>query len=165
MTTRRCHACGTAFPLRPQAPKQAYCSAAPCQKERRRLWQRERRREDADYRDNQARAHQTWAERNRDYWKRYRQAHPEYTEKNRQQQRERKRTERAQLPTPQRGRSFANMDSCPPSKSPAKEALPAGLYRICPLGSEFANGDSWIVRLTPVDPPPRERLDCKESTP
>src|SRR6202047_3873761 len=56
MEIRRCAAGGHAFRPRPQVPNQRYCSAAACQRERRRRWQREKRESDADYCENQARA-------------------------------------------------------------------------------------------------------------
>ena len=53
---RRCAACGRLFELQPQLPEQSYCSAPACQRERRKLWQRERLATDPDYQANQARA-------------------------------------------------------------------------------------------------------------
>ena len=70
-------------------PDQSYCAEPPCQRERRKLWQRMRRAEDPDYRENQARAQDAWLARNPDYWREYRRLHPEYTEQNRERQRAR----------------------------------------------------------------------------
>ena len=72
MATKRCLACGDTFPLRPQSPNQAYCAAAVCQRDRRKHWQRERRRSDHDYRENQTRAHERWLAQRPDYWREYR---------------------------------------------------------------------------------------------
>lgn len=91
---RRCAACGAVFKVSAQVPDQSYCSAAACQRERRKLWQRARRIEDPDYRDNQARAQEAWLARNPDYWRVYRDRHPEYTERNRARQRDRGRERR-----------------------------------------------------------------------
>ena len=55
-SARLCLACGNSFHPLLRVPNQRYCSAAACQRERRRRWQRRRLRVDADYRDNQARA-------------------------------------------------------------------------------------------------------------
>jgi hypothetical protein len=41
MGIKRCLACGDPFPLRTQSPDQSYCSAPECQRQRRKLWQRE----------------------------------------------------------------------------------------------------------------------------
>ena len=95
MGKRCCAACGHRFAPRAQVPGQRYCSAAACQRERRRRWQQSKRREDADYRANQDQAQRQWAQRHRDYWRRYRQGHPEYTERNRQQQQRRNQQRRA----------------------------------------------------------------------
>ncbi|WP_077035566.1 hypothetical protein [Pelomonas sp. KK5] len=84
---RRCVACGQCFDVRPQVPDQRYCPSPPCQRERRKLWQQSRRRTDPDYRDNQLRAQAAWLARNPDYWKCYRESHPDYVQRNRQQQR------------------------------------------------------------------------------
>ncbi len=72
-------------------PDQSYCASQACQRERRKLWQRERRAKDPDYRENQARAQEAWLARNPDYWREYRHRNPEYTQRNRERQRERAR--------------------------------------------------------------------------
>jgi hypothetical protein len=105
-TIRRCIACGCAFQLRPQVPSQRFCSAAECQRERRRRWQRQHLRCDADYRDNQARAQAKWRGRHPDYWRQYRETHPAYRERNCAMQRERN-ARRSSSPV-------ANMDASPP---------------------------------------------------
>ena len=91
MGRKRCAACGDGFTQRRNVPSQQYCSKSECQRERRRRWQREKLRQDPDYRANQAAAQGRWRERHPDYWRKYRQAHPEYTARNRAQQRERNR--------------------------------------------------------------------------
>ena len=80
MECKPCVACGERFRPRAQAPRQSFCSTTGCQRERRRQWQRRRRREDPEYRDNQVRAQCAWVERNPDYWKKYRQKNPQYGE-------------------------------------------------------------------------------------
>lgn len=67
-----CISCGWSFSLRPQSPRQKYCSKAECQRERRRLWAKEKLRSDPDYRANQLAAQRAWHARNPDYWKAYR---------------------------------------------------------------------------------------------
>ena len=61
METKTCNACGHTFAPRPQNPNQTYCTDPACQRERRRRWQQQKRRNDADYRDNDARAGKAWA--------------------------------------------------------------------------------------------------------
>src|SRR5579859_6119725 len=117
MERKPCAACSRKFRPRPQTPTQAYCPAEACQKERRREWQKAKRRIDPDYRDNQAKAQKAWACSNRDYWRQYRLAHPEYVSRNRAQQGE--RNERRQ------GRLIAKMVA-----SPGKSSLSLGIYRL-----------------------------------
>jgi len=134
MATRRCLACGDVFPLRPQSPNQAYCSASACQRDRRKHWQRGRRQSDHDYRENQKRAHERWLAQNPGYWREYRAAHAEYANRNRLQQRQRNR-DKTRL-------EIANMD-------PSTLALPSGTYRLTrqAAGGDVANMDSWIVEI------------------
>lgn len=72
MSERWCNACGQTFLPRPQSPRQTYCPKASCQKARKLLWQRTKRRSDQDYIANQSKANAAWARRNPDYWRRYR---------------------------------------------------------------------------------------------
>ena len=95
MAKQRCAACDCLFEPRRNVPQQRYCSKRACQRTRRRRWQRQKLKADADYRANQAAAQQRWRERHADYWRRYRQIHPEYAERNREQQRERNRRRRS----------------------------------------------------------------------
>ena len=133
--SRRCMACGKAFPVLPQVTGQAYCSAAPCQRERKKLWQREKRSTDADYRDNQARAQEAWVSRNTEYWRRYRQEHPDYAQRNREMQQKRN--------LKQRVKKVAKMDA-----SPTPPPLAPGLYRLTMAqGDGVAKMDSWLVEL------------------
>lgn len=89
MANKRCVACGKHFRNRPQSPNQTYCAEPSCQRERRQKWQLKKLKVDADYRDNKSRAQANWTQKNPDYWRQYRQSHPEYVESNRLKQRER----------------------------------------------------------------------------
>jgi hypothetical protein len=135
MDSKRCVACGEVFAPRPQVTAQRYCSKAACQRERRRRWQKAKRRNDADYRDNDSRGQQRWREAHPDYWRAYRQAHPEYTERNRVQQRRR---------NARRGvRVIANEDV-----STGDLAIASGTYRLMPVDeARIANGDAWTVKI------------------
>lgn len=136
MGIRRCLACGDSFRSRPQVPDQSYCSKSQCQRERRKLWQRERREADDDYRDNQDRAHKKWLASNPGYWQRYRAANPQYVEKNRAQQRIRNDARKAE--------PVANMDV-----SPSVSPVASGTYRLSlAQAEEIANMDAWIVEIT-----------------
>ncbi|MGC4395653.1 hypothetical protein [Hydrogenophaga crocea] len=72
MKERWCSACGELFQVRPQSPSQAFCAKQDCQRERKLLWQRTKRKSDPDYAANQAKASAAWAKRNPDYWRSYR---------------------------------------------------------------------------------------------
>ena len=153
MESRQCVGCGKSFHPRPQTPKQSYCSAPECQRERRRRWQQVRRQSDPDYLENQARAQNAWATRNADYWREYRRAHPEYVERNwiLQQQRDARRREGL----------LAKLNA-----SPQESPVPSGIYRLTPVTrDDLAKMDAWMVQITPVSKPytPSAR-SCKEMT-
>lgn len=141
---RRCAACGRTFKVLPQVPDQTYCAEPACQRERRKLWQRDRRREDPDYRENQAQAQQAWLGRNPDYWRDYRERNPSYTEANRSKARDRSRE--------RRDSGFAKMDETTPLASEA--SLAPGLYQLRVIqASQFAKMDECIlVELRRVEP-------------
>lgn len=141
MQSRPCAACGQAFRPRPQSPQQCYCTAAACQRERRRRWQQAKRRCDADYRDNQRRAQSAWRERHREYWREYRRAHPQYEARNRTQQQDR---------DARRGeRDLAKMDV-----STRALPVPSGTYRLAPAApSPLAKMDAWTVEITVLSGP------------
>ncbi|YCQ11111.1 hypothetical protein M1D44_14050 [Ralstonia sp. SA306] len=146
---RLCAACGHLFLARPQVPKQRFCSAASCQRERRRRWQKRQLSADTDYRDNQARARVRWAQRHRDYWRSYRKTHPAYAERNRVLQRARN----------DRRRAIAKMYASTP-----QTLLPSGTYVLQRASEDgIAKMDVWRVQIV-VLPPPRapSRADCKE---
>jgi len=137
MTKKRCVACGMSFIARPQVPHQTYCSASRCQHERRQEWQRSKLKIDADHRDNKSRAQQTWAQKNPNYWRQYRDSHPDYVENNRSKQRGRNtnsKSERAKI---------AKKDA-----SIEKSMLPYGLYELRFVGSDsIAKTDVWLIEI------------------
>jgi hypothetical protein len=117
MENKNCAACGQPFKPCPRTQKhQTYCSATECQRERKRRWQRDKLKTDADYRDNQAQAQQAWLDRNPEYWREYRDAHPEYVKRNRDRQWARNNPE------------VVKMDAIAPM-----QAIPAGVYLIRPV--------------------------------
>lgn len=141
MQIKHCAACGKSFPARTQTPRQRYCSQPDCQRARRSQWQKEKRRNDPDYAENQARAQQAWSNRNSDYWKNYRAAHPDYVEQNRKMQHARN----AHSSTIKRG-EIAKMDS-----SNRPPPLSAGIYQMTSLPQAgFAKMDVWMVELRVV---------------
>jgi hypothetical protein len=137
----RCAACGEAFRLCPRVRDQKYCGKEECRRTRRRRWQRAKRQDDADYRDNQGRAQLAWARENSAYWRTYRSEHPGYVEENRKRTKERKRDRRRGTEGEDR---FAKMDSIGDFSS-----VPSGTYLLVPRDEEkFAKMDSIMVKIT-----------------
>lgn len=132
MMQRHCACCGKSFKPRPQVPDQAYCSELDCQRARKRQWQQTKLRSDPDYRYNQRDAQRAWLDRNPDYWRTYREAHPH------QGNRERQRVHGANKACV----DPAKMDVCD---------LPSGVYRIrrIPSPTLMAPG-SFLVEITPL---------------
>lgn len=142
MAKRRCAACGCLFVPRRNVPLQRYCAKRACQRTRRRRWQRQKLKADADYRANQAAAQQRWRERHPDYWRRYRQSHPEYATRNRERQRQRNRHRRSAgtRPSPPR---IAKMDAYH-----AQIPVRSGTYRLVPVTAEgVAKMDAYVVEM------------------
>lgn len=132
MEDRWCSACGVKFTPRAQAPAQAYCSLAQCQRTRKQVWQQAKRRSDPDYSANQAKAQNDWARKNPDYWRSYREANPEYVHSNRVNQRSRNAARR-----------IAKMDA-----STSRVSIPDGIYRLQLLGADAEPDKVVLVRLT-----------------
>lgn len=139
MEKRWCSACGRPYDPNPRAPRQAYCSDIDCQKARKLLWQRTKRRTDPDYHQEQLEAQSVWRQKNREYWRKYRGEHPEYVASNREQQRERNRRRTDDF------NSIAKVDASsawPP---------PPGLFCLARLwGGEATAAQSWLVQLIPI---------------
>ncbi len=142
MGTKRCAACGERFSPRRNVPDQRYCAKRACQRERHRRWQREKLKQDPDYRANQAAAQKRWRERNPDYWRNYRRTHPEYTADNRKKQHERNRR-RDLAATGPSAPAIAKMDAYP-----GKSLVASGTYRLIPVtGPEIAKMDAYLVKM------------------
>ncbi|WP_082497927.1 hypothetical protein [Pseudorhodoferax sp. Leaf267] len=128
-----CTACGQAFVPRPQSPRQLYCSKEECQQSRKRLWQITKRKTDPDYHQNQARAQASWRRANGDYWRQYRDTHPDYAAQNRARQR---------LRNAKRGRPIANSDTS------TGEMPVSGIFKLTAIAPDsWAGRREWIVQL------------------
>jgi len=148
MAKRRCAACGCLFVPRRNVPQQRYCSEPGCQRTRRRRWQRQKLKTDADYRANQAAAQRRWRARHPHYWRRYRQSRPAYAERNREQQRERNRR-RPVAGTGPSPAPIANMDAYR-----AEKLLRSGTYRLIPLPAPgVAKMDAYVVEMRVLSEP------------
>lgn len=71
----------------PYRPYQRACSQAACQRQRRRDYHRQKIASDPVYRQVCLESPRKWREVHADYWKQYRQDHPQQVERNRLQQR------------------------------------------------------------------------------
>jgi len=142
MGKKRCAACDALFTTRQNVLDQRYCSKPECQRERRRRWQRQKLKQDPDYRANQAAAQKRWRERNPEYWRNYRQAHPEYTTHNREKQRQRNRR-RGQAATGPSPPAIAKMDAYR-----GKNPVASGTYRLIPVTAPgIAKMDAYLVKM------------------
>ncbi len=142
MANRQCAACGCLFVPRRNVPHQRYCAKRACQRARRRGWQRQKLKDDADYRANQSAAQRRWSERHPTYWRDYRQRHPDSTERNREQQRVRNR----RRPVAGAGGSspvIAKMD-----EYPCEKPTFSGTYRMIPVTEPgIAKMDAYTVEI------------------
>src|SRR5262249_62325086 len=103
MEKRRCAACGEAFRPCPRVRDQTYCGKEECRRARRRRWQRAKRGEDADYRDNQVRAQRAWSGENRSYWRADRSEDPQDEQEKREGAKKRQRGARQRAGGGKRG--------------------------------------------------------------
>ncbi|OQW88876.1 MAG: hypothetical protein BWK72_08050 [Rhodoferax ferrireducens] len=141
MTKRQCSVCGRNFEPDPRVPKQTVCTDAACKRERKRIWQQQKRQSDPDYRDNQRRSAKDWAQRHSSYWEEYRLANPDYAETNRRQQQIRNNK--------QRQATVAKMDA-----STLHQPLLAGRYRLTRIdGNDKAISGIWTVEITVLSGP------------
>ena len=85
----RCVNCNRFFRPNPRVEEQRYCSRKGCQRVRKSRWQREKMTRDPDYKANQKRAQSDWVAGKPDYWRKYREDHPEYAARNRLLQKKR----------------------------------------------------------------------------
>jgi len=95
MPSRSCRYCGEIFEPSIYRPEQRVCSQPACQGQRRRDYHRERIRRDAAYAEDVRASQSKWRQANPDYWKRYREQHPDAVDRNRKQQQQRDRKRRA----------------------------------------------------------------------
>jgi hypothetical protein len=87
MNDRRCRYCQQAFRPAPYHPQQVVCSKPACQSQRRNDYRRQKIASDPVYQQVCLESPRKWRRANPDYWKKYRQVHPEQVERNRRQQR------------------------------------------------------------------------------
>jgi hypothetical protein len=148
MESKLCTACGRQFIPHLNSPRQVYCSKPACQRVRKRKWQQQKLKSDPDYAENQARAQQAWSTSHADYWRQYRQAHPDYANQNREMQTGRNARNR--------GKPIAKMDDF--NGREGVPNLPSGLYQIHPMpDSVIAKMDVWTVEIRVLERLPAQR--------
>lgn len=131
--------CRRFFSPNPRVKNQQYCNKEQCQRVRKNRWQRQKMKNNPQYRKDQKEGQQCWIEQNQDYWQQYRNQHPECVIRNRLLQKERDQKRRS--------KNLAKMDSLKPI-SPVK----AGSYYIIPGTADLAKMDSLShkYRLIPI---------------
>ena len=87
MNDRRCRYCQKTFRPAPYHPRQLVCSEPGCQRQRRNDYHRQKIASDPVYQQVCLESPRKWRRANPDYWKKYRQDHPQQVERNRRQQR------------------------------------------------------------------------------
>jgi hypothetical protein len=86
MGERRCRYCERTFPLSKYQSQQTVCSDADCQKRRRTEYRKQKLKTDEEYLQVCRDSSRKWRSRNPEYWKRYREKHPEAVTQNREKQ-------------------------------------------------------------------------------
>ena len=134
MTERnRCIHCQRYFRPNPRVKEQRYCGQEKCQRARKSRWQREKMARDLDAQASHKRAQGEWAERNPDYWRQYRAAHPEYRARNHLLQKERDARRRE--------RNLVKMDALK-----GENLIESGTYYLVP--SDLAKMDASARKFT-----------------
>jgi hypothetical protein len=129
-----CH-CGEYFTPNPRQKCPRYCRKSKCKRARKAAWQREKVRGDPDYRANQKQCQQDWCKAHPDYWKQYRQQHPDQARRNRDLQRVRNARRRSRGrgdPTGMKGSMIAKMDASKPFGTPGKTTF-SGQFWLVPV--------------------------------
>jgi len=140
---KRCACCHDKLPSVSAVRNHRYCRKPACQKERKKLWHRQKLTSDSAYRESKADAQRKWNCANGGYyWKEYRANHPDYVERNREKQRERNRKRPRKRDTPA-SPVIAKIDALSP-----QNVIPFGRYRLVPLATNMiAKMDSLVVEI------------------
>lgn len=141
---RICRHCQSPFRPHQKVPGQRFCSSNTCQKARHRIWQKQKLKNDPDYKKNQREAQKTWRVKNPDYWRNYRNKHPDYVERNNSLQKIRNTKSRYDLSThPKESLMIAKMDEL----IRQSELIP-GYYMLYPVVTgKIAKMDEMLVRI------------------
>lgn len=127
--------CRRLFSPNPRVKTQRYCNKEECQRVRKSRWQRQKMKDDPQYRKDQKEGQQCWIEQKQGYWQQYRSQHPECVIRNRLLQKERDQKRRS--------KNLAKMDSLKPTSS-----VKAGSYYLIPGTADLAKMDSLPHKYT-----------------
>src|SRR3982751_4045124 len=86
MGERRCRYCEKAFQPSKYQPQQSVCSETDCQKRRRTEYRQQKLKTDEEYLQVCRDSSRKWRSQNPEYWKRYREKHPDAVAQNREKQ-------------------------------------------------------------------------------
>lgn len=87
--TYKCHHCHGRYPKNPRLKgNQSYCNSKECQQERKNVWEREKLKNDTNYKSKRQAAKRKWYYNysGDKYQSEYRKSHPKYCENNREKQ-------------------------------------------------------------------------------
>jgi hypothetical protein len=141
MSNLRCINCSELFERIPQVPNQVYCCKVACQKERRREWQKQKRKVDQDYKDNQYRAQRAWADRNPDYWRNHRENARNSTEASDLEKNKSNEVHKKKVPQ-HPGNKL---------RKPTWNGIEEGVFVLKVLDKPKHKMDVWIIELTKFD--------------
>lgn len=117
MAKIECIYCGDLFEGSPRHKNQTCCRRKECQNAKKAAWQRYKLMTDPEYRANQHSSQKKWCQEHPDYWKRYRENHPEKAERNRILQTIRNRRARSKAGISKKDTALiAKMDASKPDK-------------------------------------------------
>lgn len=142
-----CKSCEQQRELNPRLKGiQQYCRDSKCQRARKRAWQKEKMRTDAQYYEKHLAAHKQWCKQRplHRYQDQYRKSHPKYVEKNRERQKVRnakRRQPAAAASTP--AELIVKMD--------ASSKIESGTYLLTPYAMDaspkIVKMDTLLVQL------------------
>jgi hypothetical protein len=156
MGIRQCRYCERSFQPSKFQQRQSVCGDTACQRRRRADYHRQKIAADPEYRQVCLDSPQKWRSRNPDYWRQYREQHPEAVERNRHQQHVRDQKQRL--------RDLANNNSAFDLKHSAAEIwlLGAGLQNLA--NNNSAPAQVWILEPLPSRKSPQSE-SCKQQRP
>ena len=141
--TFRCACCKRIRPRNPRVKNQRYCGDKRCQQARKTKWEREKLQSDPYYRINKKECQERWKQQNPDYWKQYRQTHPEYRRRNRRMQS--RRDQHRGSDNKSGASNLAKMDTLDTFLNET-----AASYIICPAKGDLVKMDALEVKIIPI---------------